>query len=229
VAFIGSFNPSGDEPELEPEVLRAVGDQNRGHNLLVGLRDPVLVTGLVQHARALHRRWHSAFDRVLPASNRTLRSDDFEVYFMPRILRDPVVALLRRCGRGDRVRIAASHFSGPTSLAILRALRRRGASVEIRAEATARRVPARVEEHLREVGVVFERVIDPDGLPMHAKFALIERGGERHAALGSFNWTEPSRLFNREIGAISANRELFARLDARWDVLKSPTAAAIRH
>lgn len=229
VAFIGSFNPSGDVPELEPEVLRAVGDQDRGHNLLVGLRDPELVAGLTRHARELHQRWHSTVDRVLPASNRTLRSGGFQVYFMPRLLRDPVVALLRRCGTGDRVRIAASHFSGPTSLAILRALRRRGATVEIRAEATARRVPPRVEERLRDAGVAIERVIDPDGLPMHAKFALIEHGGESHVALGSFNWTEPSRLFNREIGAISSDRELFAQLDDRWSALRSPAGPPVGH
>jgi hypothetical protein len=44
-AFIGSFNPSGDDPEDSPAVIREIGDQDRGHNLLVELRDRRLVTG----------------------------------------------------------------------------------------------------------------------------------------------------------------------------------------
>jgi phosphatidylserine/phosphatidylglycerophosphate/cardiolipin synthase-like enzyme len=220
IALIGSFNPSGDEPELEPAMLRAVGDQDRGHNLLVGLRDPVLVDGLVAHARELHRRRHGAFDRFRMSANRRLAGGGVSVHFMPRVLPDPVLAALRRCGAGHRVRIAASHLSGPTSLAILKALTARGASVEILAEETARRVPAAIETRLGALGARFQRVSDPQGLPMHAKFTLIEGPQLRHSIFGSFNWTEPSRLFNREIAAISDDPDLFDGLAARWDVLQ---------
>ena len=45
VAFIGSFNPSGDIPEERPDIIYEIGDQDRGHNVLVGLSDPSLVAG----------------------------------------------------------------------------------------------------------------------------------------------------------------------------------------
>jgi len=37
VAFVGSFNPSSDSPESEPEVIEVIGDHDRAHNLLVEL------------------------------------------------------------------------------------------------------------------------------------------------------------------------------------------------
>jgi phosphatidylserine/phosphatidylglycerophosphate/cardiolipin synthase-like enzyme len=220
VAFIGSFNPSGDDPEEDPEVLEEIGDQDRGHNLLVGLRDRPLVDGLVEHARGLHGRRHGAFERFRPASNRELRSDGLSIHFRPRVRRDPVYALLQRCGAEHRVRIAASHLSGPTSVGVLRSLAARGAAVEILAEATLRRVPPQAEQRLRAVGVSIRRVVHPDGLPMHAKFALIDGRGERRVVFGSFNWTEPSLRFNREIGVIASDPRLFGSFEARWEVLR---------
>jgi len=229
VAFIGSFNPSGDDPEEEPEIIREIGDQDRGHNLLVELLDRALVDGLVEHARFLHSRRHGAFDRFRPASNRELRSDGLAVHFLPRLRRNPVTALLRRCGAEHRVRIAASHLSGPTSLWTLCSLARRGAAVEILAEPTLRRVPPRVEEKLRSAGVSLLRVVHPEGLPMHAKFALIDGQNERWVLFGSFNWTEPSRRLNREIGVIASDAKLFDAFEKRWEVLQRPFGALTGH
>jgi hypothetical protein len=125
VAFVGSFNPSGDDPEEEPEILAEIGDQDRGHNVLVELRNRALVGGLVRHARSLHAGHHGVFDRFRPASNRELRSDGLAIHFLPRVRPNPVVSLLRRCGAGHRVRIAASHLSGPSRAASLRRSRKR--------------------------------------------------------------------------------------------------------
>jgi phosphatidylserine/phosphatidylglycerophosphate/cardiolipin synthase-like enzyme len=216
IALIGSFNPSGDRPEEEPEILRQVGDQDRGHNELVELRDPTLVGGLVKHARRLHAGRHGPFDRFQRAANQELVSDGLAIHFLPRVRRDPGIALLRRCGAGQRVRVAASHLSGPTSVLALRALAARGARVEILAEPTERRVPARAEKRLRAAGVSLLRAIHPEGLPMHAKFALIDGRGERRLLFGSSNWTEPSRRLSREIGAIASDPGLFDAFDARW-------------
>jgi phosphatidylserine/phosphatidylglycerophosphate/cardiolipin synthase-like enzyme len=229
VAFVGSFNPSGDDPEEEPEVLREIGDQDRGHNLLVGLRDRTLVDGLVKHARGLHGRRHGTFDRFRTASNRELRSDGVAIHFWPRVRQDPVLALLQRCGAEHRVRIAASHLSGPTSVGALRALAGRGTSVEIVAEPTLRRVPPHAEEQLRAAGVSIRRVVHPDGLPMHAKFALIDGLGEPQAVFGSFNWTEPSRRLNREIGVIVSDAQLFGSFEERWKVLRDSCAESPGH
>jgi hypothetical protein len=55
IALGGSFNPSGDDPEEDPGVIEEIRDQDRGHNLLVGFRAPLLVAGLLRHARWIHR------------------------------------------------------------------------------------------------------------------------------------------------------------------------------
>jgi hypothetical protein len=38
-------------------------------------------------------------------------------------------------------------------------------------------------------------------------------------AFGSFNWSEPSRRFNREIGVISRAPALWEAFQARWQAL----------
>ena len=64
---------------------------------------------------------------------------------------------------------------------------------------------------------------------MHAKFALIDGRGERRVLFGSFNWTEPSQHFNREIGAIASDAKLFDALEERWDVLQRCAARSTDH
>jgi phosphatidylserine/phosphatidylglycerophosphate/cardiolipin synthase-like enzyme len=51
---------------------------------------------------------------------------------------------------------------------------------------------------------------------MHDKFALVETPTERRSVFGSFNWSEPSRRLNREIGVVSGDRPLFEALAERW-------------
>ena len=97
---------------------------------------------------------------------------------------------------------------------------RGGAEVSILAEPTERRVPPRVEARLVAGGIRLRRVVHPDGLPMHDKFVLLDAPGERRVVFGSFNWTEPSRHFNREIGAISSSSELYSAFAARWKALE---------
>jgi len=231
-AFIGSFNPSGDEPELEPDIIREIGDQDRGHNLLVALRDPELVAPLVEHARALHRNRHSVLDRFRPSASRVLQSPGLSLHFLPRWGPHPVDVQLARCGAGHRVRIAASHLSGAASVRVLTALAERGAQIEILAGATERRVPPGVEEQLRSAGVSFERLVHSEGFPMHAKFALIDGRDDHCVIFGSFNWTQRSRHLNREIAAIATDRELFRAFSDHWDSIRrasfahTPTAAA---
>jgi phosphatidylserine/phosphatidylglycerophosphate/cardiolipin synthase-like enzyme len=55
---------------------------------------------------------------------------------------------------------------------------------------------------------------------MHNKFVLAEKGSQRWVMFGSFNWTSRSDRFNHEIGAISANDQLFEAFAGRWEVLK---------
>lgn len=216
VAYIGSFNPSSDDPELQPEVIRAVGDQDRGHNVLVGYFDEGIVSGLVRHARLAHSRRYSGFDRFRPVANRLLCGEDVTIHFQPRISPNPVFTLLERCGSRHRVRIAASHLSGRRSVRCIADLAGRGAQVEVLAEATHRRVPPWALTRLRNAGVDVRRAVDTEGLPMHAKFALIDSPDERLVIFGSFNWTSPSQRTNFEIGATSSDPKLIDAFEGRW-------------
>jgi phosphatidylserine/phosphatidylglycerophosphate/cardiolipin synthase-like enzyme len=221
-ALIGSFNPSGDQPELDPEVIREIGDQDCGHNTLVGLQDPELVGPLLAHARLLHRSRHSAFDRFRPVANRVIASPGLDIHFLPRALPDPIEGVLARCRAGSRVRIAASHLSGPSSIRLLKSVAARGAEVEILAEATPRRVSPEAEQALLRAGVSIRRIVDARGFPMHAKFVLVDGAAGRSVMFGSFNWTEPSRHLNREIAAIATDPAIYEPFAERWDLLCRP-------
>lgn len=224
-AFVGSFNPSGDLPEADPALLREIGDQDRGYNLLVELRSPALVEALVRHARALHAARHGPFDRFAPSANRGLRCGDFEVFFWPRVTPHPVVGMLRRAAPGTRVRLVTSHLSGPSALHSLLGLARRGLQLEILIGGTERRVPLRGEKKLAAAGIPVRRVLHPEGLPMHDKFLLSEAPGQRWLVFGSFNWSEPSRRFNREIGVIARDPALWDAFRTRWQELVAQAEA----
>ena len=189
------------------------------------LRAPALVEALVRHARALHAARHGPFDRFTPAANRALRCGDVEVHFWPRVRPHPVVSMLQRAAPGTRVRLVTSHLSGPSALHSLTRLARRGLALEVLVGGTERRVPARGERRLAAAGIPVRRVLHPEGLPMHDKFLLIEAPDQRWVVFGSFNWSEPSRRFNREIGVIARDPALFDAFAARWQVLRAQAEA----
>jgi len=224
VAFIGSFNPSGDDPEKRPDIIHEIGDQDRGHNVLVGLSDPLLVDGLVSHARWVNRARHGMFGRFFASGKQTLRTGDTEVHFLPRLSSHAVARFLGRFGKGSRIRIAASHISGRSTLNAIIGLARRGAALEILAEPTFRRVPAEVEENLTSAGIPFRRISHPEGLPMHHKFVLVEENSYRWVVFGSYNWTTRSYWLNNEICAISTNRQLYNAFAERWEIMESQKA-----
>jgi phosphatidylserine/phosphatidylglycerophosphate/cardiolipin synthase-like enzyme len=221
VAFIGSFNPSGDDPELRPEVINIIGDHHRAHNVLVGISDPVLADGLTNHARWIHRARHGIFEPFFAEGNRPLKGTNTEIHFLPRARSHAAASFLGRFGDGTRVRVAASHLNGPASIKTLVQLARRGASVEILAEATFRRVPLKAEKRLVEAGVQFRRVTHPEGLLMHNKFVLVEQNDRRWVVFGSYNWSTMSFWINQEICAISSQPQLFDAFAARWEILEA--------
>jgi phosphatidylserine/phosphatidylglycerophosphate/cardiolipin synthase-like enzyme len=220
-AIVGSFNPSGDVPEEAPDVVHEIGDHDRAHNALVVLRDPELVDSLVGHARRLHAARHGALDRFSPRANRALVRERIAIHFWPRVRPDPILRWLNRLGSGSRVRLAASHISGPTSRRALLGLAARGAELEILAEATDRRVPPAMERRLAAAGIPIRRVRHAEWIPMHNKFAIVEAAAERAVIFGSFNWSEPSRRFNREIGVVASDPLLVDAFAARWEVLRA--------
>jgi phosphatidylserine/phosphatidylglycerophosphate/cardiolipin synthase-like enzyme len=217
VAYIGSFNPSGDHPEQEPDVIREIGDQDRGHNVLVGIFDPALVEHLKTYARRMFEARHPILQRFCIFANRRCRGADTEIYFWPRIHRHPVMQFLNQIAPGAHIRVAASHLKGNTMAKALLGLARRGAELEIIAGATGRRVPAAVEQKFSNAGIVFRRVGQTDGLPMHNKFVIAEKEDQRWTIFGSFNWNTRSAWLNHEIGAISTNRKLWEAFNERWE------------
>ena len=205
-ALVGSFNPSGNVPD-DPAVIDDIGNQDRGHNLLVEIREPALVETLVQHAREGRRL------------------DGAEAFSFPR--RDgPLEQRLVRLGRGARLRIAASHVRDPSVARQLTAIVERGGTVELLTHHTPRRSPERLLKLLREGGVKTYRYHHPDDLPMHAKFMLAEDGDSPWSAFGSYNLTRTSRWLNRELLLFSENADLWTQLDARWrEILAEPWCA----
>jgi phosphatidylserine/phosphatidylglycerophosphate/cardiolipin synthase-like enzyme len=225
-AFVGSFNPSGDEPEDEPDVVAEIQDQDRGHNLLLELSEPAVVAALAVHAEQLHAERWPALARFGNDASRTLRFGDLELHFRPRLRRDPLRDLLAGLGAGVRLRLCASHLSGRTATREFTRLLRRGAQLEILAEATPRRVAPETERALVGAGARLRRIAHPDRLPMHNKFLLIESPARRVSVLGSFNWSEPSLRMNREIGVVSTDPKLFDALAERWERLEALAEAA---
>jgi len=219
VAFVGSFNPSGDSPEVEPKVIEAIGDHDRAHNLLVELSHRALVRALVEHARSLHTARHDCTDRFALSANRCLRHGGYAVHFWPRARRHPIMELLLALQRGSRVRIAASHVSGSSSLAGFCALSARGVEIAMLTESTHRRVPLEAERRLSDAGISVRRLVADEWIPMHDKFALVESAKGKSTIFGSFNWSEPSYRFNREIGVVAEDPLLFRVFEARWDQL----------
>jgi phosphatidylserine/phosphatidylglycerophosphate/cardiolipin synthase-like enzyme len=219
VAFVGSFNPSSDSPEVEPEVIEVIGDHDRAHNALVELRNPALVRGLTDHARGLHSARHGCLDRFAARANRALQHSGYSIYFWPRVRRHPIMALLLDLERGSRIRIAASHISGSSSLRGFCTVAARGVKIEIVTESTRRRVPVEAEQRLIRAGISVRRLIDDEWIPMHNKFVLVETSGLKATVFGSFNWSEPSYRFNREIGVATEDPLLFKAFADRWDQL----------
>lgn len=223
IALVGSFNPSTDEPEQDPQILDEIGNHSFAYNMLIELRDEMPVSRLIAHARWLHgEASHSIFSRFGPASNQSVALDGTELYFWPRVTAHPVERRLRDLPSGSRVRMAASHIKGARTARTLLELTRRGVSVEILTEESERRVPRKLESRLRAAGIRIQRVVhnEMNWTPMHNKFVLLESEGHRTAVFGSFNWNTQSRYLNRELGILSDDPTIFDALANRWDMLQ---------
>ncbi|SFI47775.1 phosphatidylserine/phosphatidylglycerophosphate/cardiolipin synthase family protein [Nitrosomonas sp. Nm34] len=222
VAFIGSFNPSGNQLEERSDIIREIGDQDQGHNTLVGCYDPLLIEKLVKHARQLHQKSPGLFYRFSANANHTIKGTDTTIYFLPSMRPHPVMQFLNEIGKDARIRIAASHIRAKRAVDVIVGLTKRGAIVEIIAEQTLRRVTPNVEQRLLSAGIRFKR--NGDNLPMHLKFILVEAGDQKWSIFGSFNWTKPSFWLNHEIIAISSNSHIFNAFSDRWSILANEKA-----
>ena len=215
IAWVGSFNPSGDEPE-DRAVIDEIGDQDRGHNLLLGIERPRLIAALRRFIDQL------ACPPRLPLFWRPMaywrvRDGDTKLYFYPRQITLIAELEIARLRKGDRVRGAISHLKkGPLSKVLARAARI-GVRVSLLVHDTTRRVSPKVVAQLVSAGVDIRRVHHPDGLPMHAKFLLIDKGKASSAWLGSYNFNHASRLANAELLLRTTDPATIAALAVRFE------------
>lgn len=213
--LIGSFNPSGDA-EPDAAVIADIGDQDRGQNLLVAFRDPATARALRRQA---DRLWAGKVGRFGRRENRPVRLDTARFYFFPRLRPDVVERRIARLGPGDSVQAAISHMDDGPFARTLAAAAARGADVDLVVHDTARRVPNGVVHELDAAGARIRRYCDPQGLPMHAKFVVIDDGGQRSAWFGSLNYTVTSRYLNKEILARSTDAAVVEDLEARFHAI----------
>ncbi len=219
VALVGTFDPSCATVE-DPEVIRKIGDQNKGHNYLVEISDAVIVDALRRHFCWLASSAHRPFERISREANVVPRSDRFTVFFFPR-LDCWVIPRLLEARPYQSVRIAASKFSDATLLRPLTRLVRSGSSVEVVAHHTKSRVPGTLERNAKDAGIRFDRYQHPLDLPMHSKFMLLTAPGSREVIFGSMNLSHGSRWCNHEILLHSTDAKLFDAFEERWEKMRS--------
>jgi hypothetical protein len=221
VALVGSFNPSGNEPE-DPAIVAEIGDQDRGHNLLVELDQPNLLKAFNARAAAIHSG-AGRFGLLSMSLKATVRTGGYTGYFFPRLGRNPLERLLAALRRGSKLRIAASHIRDETLARSLSGLMRRGVDVRVLTHHTMRRAPDAMVSYLRDAGITVHRYEHPDELPMHSKFILAEDQDRAWSTFGSYNLKGRSRWLNQELLVHSDDRGLWNILDERWrDIVAEP-------
>ena len=215
VALIGSFNPSGDKGDDALAIMQEIGDQDRGHNLLVEITSPGLVKVLVDQVAALARNGGS-MGRFSERDNRIFRDRDTQLYFYPRLHTDIVERALDQLGPGDRLWAAISHLKGD-AVGTLEDAAERGAEINLVVHDSERRVPQHVVDRLAGEGINIRRYRHVDGLPMHDKFFIIENDDRWVTYFGSLNFNRNSRFLNDEVLARSTNPDLARALLRRFD------------
>jgi len=219
-ALVGTFNPSGNLPE-DPMIVSKIGDQDRGHNVLIEVMESILVQGLHAHARRMFEITHGPWERFLPLSNQVVTSGKTRILFFPRSRRQDFNALFEGVDAGSRLRMAVSHLNDSGICKRLFALAHKGAHIEILAHDTQRRVPLWVEKQMLQNGITFNRYLHPEGLPMHNKFMLIETSENQTVTFGSMNLSVRSLHVNHELLMISECQNLFHDFCRRWDEMLS--------
>ena len=214
VAWIGSFNPSGDESE-DADVIAEIGDQDRGHNLLLGIERPKLTEALRRHVHKL-TGWQPLPLKLRPHFNLSVHDGDTRLYFYPRLLAYPAEHEIARLGPGDRFRGAISHLKKGGLTKRLQQAVKRGIDIELLVHDTERRVPSELVEELASANVRITRVRHPDDLPMHAKFLLVDHAGQSSAWLGSYNFNKKSRRKNAEVLLRTTDANVIETLSKRF-------------
>lgn len=226
VALVGSFNPSGGKGDDNAAIIAEIGDQDRGHNMLVEITSPGLVDVLVEHIKVLAAH-NGSVGRFSRENNRTIRDRDTALFFYPRLHTDVVENALDRLGPGDHLWAAISHLKGD-AVGTLEDAAERGARIDLIVHDSERRVPQWVVDRLTKDGIEIRRYRHPEGLPMHDKFFVIENSDHWVTYFGSLNFNNNSRFLNDEVLVRSTDSALarallqrFAELDHEVDRQKA--------
>jgi phosphatidylserine/phosphatidylglycerophosphate/cardiolipin synthase-like enzyme len=216
VAFVGSFNPSGDTA-TSAALTAEIGDQDRGHNLLVELTSPPLVAALRAQVGRMETNdgWTNRFSAQ---QNRIVADRDTRIFFYPRLHPNVIDDDLDRLAAGDHLYGAISHLKGELAQDLTE-VAQRGAKVNLIVHESRRRVPDAVVAEIAAAGGEIRRYDRADDIPMHAKFVLLQRGAERIAYFGSFNFNRNSTYLNDEVLVRSTDPGLFATLLARFEAI----------
>lgn len=220
--LVGTFNPSGNTPE-DPEILNKIGDQDRGHNMLVDIHDPVLVEGLYNHAGHLFGAPHGPWERFLPENNRIVSSGTTRILFFPRWQRHDLDLLFEGLKLGSTLRVAVSHLNDRRICKHMLNMAREGVNIEVIAHDTQRRVPSWVEKQMLQNGIAFRRYVHAEKLPMHNKFMLFESSQRRIVTFGSMNLSVRSLHANHELLVISEDNFLYQEMEKRWHAMLRET------
>lgn len=219
-ALVGSFNPSGDAPE-DLDVIAEIGDQDRGHNMLVELAEPALAAGLRTRVLGLKRpllRWRLS-------QQGALKGGSTMAWSYPRLAPGVMHRALSRLGAGCRVSGAISHLKQGALMEALMRAAVKGAEVRLLVHDTQRRVPQKAVDRLRRAGVSVRRFVHEEHLPLHAKFLLVEEPHKRTAWFGSFNYNPRSNWLNHEVLLASSHPVILDGLAQRFEEIRRATPA----
>lgn len=225
-ALVGSFNPSCSREAEDAGLIADIGDQNRGHNLLVDIRDEAIVSGLVRRISAIHagEGWFGLMTHPAAA---LVKGTNADAQLFPQSGPTILDPWLDRLGENSTLRIAASHVRDPSFARRLASLSQTGASITLLTHDSRRRTPDHIEKLLTGSGVDVMRYRHPEGLPMHSKFIVADHGMERWSAFGSYNFTRTSRWLNQEVLVVSGELDLWQSLSQRWiQMIADPCARA---
>ena len=217
--LVGSYNPSGDTPEDE-SVLAEIGDQDRGHNVLVDLTDPPIVKGLRRAVLSLPRpltRWR-------PLQNLPISGESETVWLYPRLRPLIIERHIGELGKRSRIFGSVSHLKRSEFTDALVSASARGISVRLFVHDTERRVPENVVRRLAAAGVEVARYDRGWRCPLHAKFLVLEQPGSRHVYFGSLNFNKRSRRYNHEVLIRSGDPDAIDHFGTRFDQIAEEVA-----
>ncbi len=220
LALVGSFNPSGNQPE-DQDVVAEIGDQDRGYNLLFCVRQPDFVVALRKHVDQLGEKDAKLWDRLRPHFNRALGSGSTRAFLYPRLRTRLVESEIQALGRSASVLAAVSHMKKGSFINALRRARRNGAGVSLLVHATERRVPGGLIEQLNKEGIITTRIGNTHDIPMHNKFVILQQGEKRHAWLGSYNYNSKSRWLNDELLVRTEDADAVELLAHRFEQMRA--------